>query len=303
MRALSRCDPEPRTGVVISVDDGAGYVPQLFASLGVEITNVSIPAAVPRRRLPVVHRTDHPRLRADGRRCRASWPRWRGDDGRRGGRRTATRVSPRPAARSRSSCSATLIRTLQDRTRFVAALVQPLLFLFVLGSGLSSLDACVDPGPLNFADVHVSPGILATSDAVHGRSSRRSRSSGTASFGFPARDAPSRRCGAAASSSARASAERPSRRRRACSSSCSQPFGARAAEPRPRGHVVGRGVPAVVHADRARARGGGSDPPGADGDGAHAGPCLLPLSFLSGALYPLSNLPTWLSIAVPAQTR
>ena len=25
---------------------------------------------------------------------------------------------------------------------------------------------------------------------------------------------------------------------------------------------------------------------------------LMPLSFLSGALYPLSNLPTWLSIAV-----
>jgi ABC-2 type transport system ATP-binding protein len=29
-------------GIVISVDDGAGYVPQLFATLGVEITNVSI---------------------------------------------------------------------------------------------------------------------------------------------------------------------------------------------------------------------------------------------------------------------
>jgi ABC-2 type transport system ATP-binding protein len=29
-------------GIVISVDDGAGYVPQLFASLGVAITNVSI---------------------------------------------------------------------------------------------------------------------------------------------------------------------------------------------------------------------------------------------------------------------
>jgi ABC-2 type transport system permease protein len=29
-----------------------------------------------------------------------------------------------------------LIRTYQDRTRFVSALVQPVLFLFVLGSGL-----------------------------------------------------------------------------------------------------------------------------------------------------------------------
>jgi ABC-2 type transport system permease protein len=54
-----------------------------------------------------------------------------------------------------------LIRTFQDRTRFVAALVQPLLFLFVLGSGLSSLTK----GTTGSIDLRtfMFPGILATS--------------------------------------------------------------------------------------------------------------------------------------------
>jgi ABC-2 type transport system permease protein len=54
-----------------------------------------------------------------------------------------------------------LIRTLQDRTRFFAALVQPLLFLFVLGSGLSSLTR----GATGDIDLRtfMFPGILATS--------------------------------------------------------------------------------------------------------------------------------------------
>jgi ABC-2 type transport system permease protein len=54
-----------------------------------------------------------------------------------------------------------LIRTLQDRTRFVAALVQPLLFLFVLGAGLSSLTQ----GATGSVDLRtfMFPGILATS--------------------------------------------------------------------------------------------------------------------------------------------
>jgi ABC-2 type transport system permease protein len=54
-----------------------------------------------------------------------------------------------------------LIRTTQDRTRFIAALVQPLLFLFVLGSGLSSLTS----GATGSLDLRtfMFPGILATS--------------------------------------------------------------------------------------------------------------------------------------------
>src|SRR3954467_8547367 len=54
-----------------------------------------------------------------------------------------------------------LIRTTQDRTRFIAALVQPLLFLFVLSPRLWSFTAgatgALDLLPLMF------PGILATS--------------------------------------------------------------------------------------------------------------------------------------------
>jgi ABC-2 type transport system permease protein len=54
-----------------------------------------------------------------------------------------------------------LIRTYQDRTRFVSALVQPLLFLFVLGSGLSSLTKG-STGPIDLR-TFMYPGILATS--------------------------------------------------------------------------------------------------------------------------------------------
>jgi ABC-2 type transport system permease protein len=54
-----------------------------------------------------------------------------------------------------------LIRTFQDRIRFVAALVQPLLFLFVLGSGLSSLTRATT-GSLDLR-TFMYPGVLATS--------------------------------------------------------------------------------------------------------------------------------------------
>jgi ABC-2 type transport system permease protein len=54
-----------------------------------------------------------------------------------------------------------LIRFSQDRTRLVAALVQPLLFLFVLGTGLSSLTK----GSTGGVDLKtfMFPGVLATS--------------------------------------------------------------------------------------------------------------------------------------------
>jgi ABC-2 type transport system permease protein len=54
-----------------------------------------------------------------------------------------------------------LIRTYQDKTRFVSALIQPLLFLFVLGSGLSSLTRS-STGPIDLR-TFMYPGILATS--------------------------------------------------------------------------------------------------------------------------------------------
>jgi len=54
-----------------------------------------------------------------------------------------------------------LIRTYQDKTRFVSALVQPVLFLFVLGSGLTSLTRGAT-GPIDLR-TFMYPGILATS--------------------------------------------------------------------------------------------------------------------------------------------
>jgi ABC-2 type transport system permease protein len=54
-----------------------------------------------------------------------------------------------------------LIRTFQDRARFVSVLVQPLLFLFVLGSGLSSLTQA-STGNLDLR-TFMFPGVLATS--------------------------------------------------------------------------------------------------------------------------------------------
>ncbi|MDT7569974.1 MAG: type transport system permease protein [Actinomycetota bacterium] len=54
-----------------------------------------------------------------------------------------------------------LIRTFQDRARFVSVLVQPLLFLFVLGSGLSSLTQS-STGNLDLR-TFMFPGVLATS--------------------------------------------------------------------------------------------------------------------------------------------
>ena len=54
-----------------------------------------------------------------------------------------------------------LIRTFQDRIRFVSTLVQPLLFLFVLGAGLTSLTR----GSTGSIDLQtfMFPGVLATS--------------------------------------------------------------------------------------------------------------------------------------------
>lgn len=54
-----------------------------------------------------------------------------------------------------------MIRFGQDRTRSLAALVQPILFLFVLGTGLSSLTAA-STGGINLR-TFMFPGVLATS--------------------------------------------------------------------------------------------------------------------------------------------
>ena len=53
-----------------------------------------------------------------------------------------------------------MIRFSRDRMRMVTSLFQPLLFLFVLGTGLSSLVSATTPG-VNFK-TFLFPGVLAT---------------------------------------------------------------------------------------------------------------------------------------------
>ena len=73
-----------------------------------------------------------------------------------------------------------LIRFRNDRMRIVTALIQPLLFLFVLGCG----PAAARPAPAH-GDVDlrtfIYPGILCTRGDVHGDVLSGARSSGTAS--------------------------------------------------------------------------------------------------------------------------
>ena len=54
------------------------------------------------------------------------------------------------------------IRFRQDKIRIVSALVQPVLFIFVLGTGLSSMRGPAQPGELDFR-TFMFPGVLATS--------------------------------------------------------------------------------------------------------------------------------------------
>lgn len=54
------------------------------------------------------------------------------------------------------------IRFRQDKIRMISALVQPVLFIFVLGTGLSSMRGGAQPGDLDFR-TFMFPGVLATS--------------------------------------------------------------------------------------------------------------------------------------------
>lgn len=54
------------------------------------------------------------------------------------------------------------IRFRQDKIRIISALVQPVLFIFVLGTGLSSMRGPAQPGEIDFR-TFMFPGVLATS--------------------------------------------------------------------------------------------------------------------------------------------
>jgi ABC-2 type transport system permease protein len=186
-----------------------------------------------------------------------------------------------------------LIRTFQDRTRFVSALVQPLLFLFVLGAGLSSLTKA-STGSLDLR-TFMFPGILATSTLFTAIFSAVSIV-WDREFGFLREMlvAPVRRSsiiiGKALGGATVATAQ-----------------GVLVLALAPFVHVpltvglvltllgevfllsftlTALGLAVVARIRQVQTVMGLMQV------------LLLPLSFLSGALYPLSNLPTWLSIAV-----
>jgi hypothetical protein len=157
------------------------------------------------------------------------------------------------------------IRFRQDKIRIVSALVQPVLFIFVLGTGLSSITGTSSRASTSAPSC--SPGC-SPPRCCSPRCSRRCRSCGTASSGSCARCS-WRRCVEAPSSSARRSAARWSPRSRACSC-CASAARRRALHPVMISPWAGPDLPAVVHAVRHGPGDRGSDPADADDDGDHA---------------------------------
>ena len=186
-----------------------------------------------------------------------------------------------------------LIRTYQDRTRFISQLIQPVLFLFVLGSGLSSLTGRAT-GPIDLR-TFMFPGILATSTLFTAMFSAMSIV-WDREFGFLREMlvAPVRRSsiilGKALAGATIATAQ----------GSIVLILGAFVHVPFTFGLVVtlvaevfllsftltAFGLAIVARITQVQTVMGLMQM------------LLLPLSFLSAALYPLSNLPTWLSIVV-----
>ena len=186
-----------------------------------------------------------------------------------------------------------LIRTFQDRTRFISTLIQPLLFLFVLGSGLSSLTGR-STGAIDLR-TFMFPGVLATSTLFTAMFSAISIV-WDREFGFLREMlvAPVRRSsiilGKALGGATVATAQ----------GLIVMVLGAFIGVPYTVGLVVtlvaevfllsftltAFGLAIVARIKQVQTVMGLMQM------------LLLPLSFLSGALYPLSGLPTWLSVAV-----
>ncbi len=158
----------PRGQVTFSVERGEEFVPRLFAELAMPIRSVS----VARPTLDDVFMSytgstirDAEAIGSDinaaATRCRCSGQ--AGDDrgpscrSRRSGSRTRSWSSELRAVKI--VCQRELIRFGNDRLRMVTSLVQPILFLFVLGSGLSRLTSG-GTGGLSLR-TFLYPGILA----------------------------------------------------------------------------------------------------------------------------------------------
>ena len=186
-----------------------------------------------------------------------------------------------------------LIRTYQDKTRFISTLIQPVLFLFVLGSGLSSLTGA-RTGAIDLR-TFMFPGVLATSTLFTAMFSAMSIV-WDREFGFLREMlvAPVRRSsiilGKALGGATVATLQ----------GAVVMLLGLFVHIPYTFGLVVtllaevfllsftltAFGLAIVARIKQMQTVMGLMQM------------LLLPLSFLSGALYPLSNLPTWLSVAV-----
>ena len=155
--------------VTFFVPSGEEFVPRLFAELGAADPVGQRVAADARRRLHDLHRLDDPRRR-DATAPRAQPDHDAGDDGGRPAMTAATeviRVSvPRRSWRSEPRAikivwQRELMRFKSDRLRIVTSLVQPLLFLFVLGAGLNQLSRAGTRGV--DLKTFIYPGILCIS--------------------------------------------------------------------------------------------------------------------------------------------
>ena len=189
--------------VAFFVPSGEEFVPRLFAELGVANPLGQRVAPDARRRLHVAHRHHDPRRR--GVRQQARQP---GDDADdvRGPPMSATEQAVTPAGAAapevirvrvpprswRSELRAMkivwrreLIRFRSDRIRIVTALVQPLLFLFVLGTGLEQLSAASTHGVE--LKTFIYPGILRIAVTLMELVLGRRSSCGTASSASCAR--------------------------------------------------------------------------------------------------------------------
>ena len=166
--------------VTFGVAEGEQFVPRLFAELGVPIRSVS----VARPSLDDVFMSYTGSTIRDAEATSADRPpapfhaRMAGgaDERIRDSTAPTRRPSPRvrvpgarrraaTCARSRSSGSASCIRFSRDRPRILAALVQPLLFLFVLGTGLSRIASPGTDG-VNLR-TFIFPGVAGDGGAVH----------------------------------------------------------------------------------------------------------------------------------------
>ena len=163
--------------VTFGVPGGEEFVPRLFAESRRADQSRERLASDARRRVHVLHRDHDPRRR--GGRGQEPQPDDDADDARRTAMSTTTARPPEEAQarRRRSSRSRVpphsifselramrivwrrdLIRFVNDRIRMLATLVQPLLFLFVLGSGLQQLSSASTHG-VNLK-TFIYPGVL-----------------------------------------------------------------------------------------------------------------------------------------------